>query len=396
MINWIKNIGPASLVAAAFIGPGTVTVCTLAGYNHGYDLLWALLFSVLATIILQEMAARIGIVSGQGLGEALRSQLTSTVGKIFSIVLVLSAIVVGNAAYEAGNLSGAVLGLDYFISGQYWSLWPLIIGSIAFIFLFIGSYKVLEKLLVSLVIIMSICFVLTAIMTLPSVTAILRGLFIPKVSESNLIGIIGLIGTTVVPYNLFLHASLVNEKWHGKSIAAVRKDTIISIGLGGIISMAIVVCAAAVQQAEVNSARDLAIGLEPLLGRYAGLAIAIGLFAAGITSAITAPLAAAYAASGILGWKKSMKSLKFRSVWMCILILGMIFSSLGIRPVQVIQFAQVANGLLLPLIAGFVLWIVNRSAVMGDATNKVWQNIAGIIVLILTVVLGAKSIWSML
>ena len=342
------------------------------------------------------MAARIGIVSGQGLGEALRSQLTSTVGKIFSIVLVLSAIVVGNAAYEAGNLSGAVLGLDYFISGQDWSIWPLIIGSIAFIFLFIGSYKVLEKLLVSLVIIMSICFVLTAIMTLPSITAILRGLFIPKVSESNLIGIIGLIGTTVVPYNLFLHASLVNEKWHGKSIAAVRKDTIISIGLGGIISMAIVVCAAAVQQAEVNSARDLAIGLEPLLGRYAGLAIAIGLFAAGITSAITAPLAAAYAASGILGWKKSMKSLKFRSVWMCILILGMIFSSLGIRPVQVIQFAQVANGLLLPLIAGFVLWIVNRSAVMGDATNKVWQNIAGIIVLILTVVLGAKSIWSML
>lgn len=396
MINWIKNIGPASLVAAAFIGPGTVTVCTLAGYHHGYDLLWALLFSVVATIFLQEMAARIGIVSGHGLGEALRSQLTGNFGKILSIVLVLSAIVVGNAAYEAGNLSGAVLGLDYFFSGEGWNFWPLLIGSIAFVFLYLGSYKALEKLLVTLVIIMSICFVMTALMTAPSIMDILKGLFIPKISDSNLLSIIGLIGTTVVPYNLFLHASLVNEKWQGKSIAAVRKDTIISIGLGGVISMAIVVCAAAVQHVEVNSAGDLAKGLEPLLGKYAGLAIAIGLFSAGITSAITAPLAAAYAASGILGWKKNLKSGKFRAVWMFILILGMIFSSLGIRPVQVIQFAQVANGLLLPLIAVFVLWIVNRPAVMGDATNKSWQNIIGLLVVFLTVILGAKSIWSML
>ena len=102
--------GPGALVAAAFIGPGTVTACTLAGANFGYALIWALVFATVATVVLQDMSARLGIAGGMGLGEALVAPGTPAALKWLSIVLVLAALALGNAAYEAGNLSGGALG----------------------------------------------------------------------------------------------------------------------------------------------------------------------------------------------------------------------------------------------------------------------------------------------
>ena len=133
MKNRLRSIGPAALVTAAFIGPGTITTCTLAGAGYGYSLLWALLFSVIATIVLQEMAARLGIVTRKGLGEALKTQFPKGAGRIISVILVLSAIGIGNAAYETGNILGGALGLDA-LFGEL-RLWGPLIGIIAFIFL---------------------------------------------------------------------------------------------------------------------------------------------------------------------------------------------------------------------------------------------------------------------
>ncbi|TFH34161.1 MAG: divalent metal cation transporter, partial [Bacteroidia bacterium] len=110
--NRLKSVGPASLVAAAFIGPGTVTTCSIAGSKFGYTLLWALLFSVAATLILQEMSARLGVIGQKGLGEALRDEFKKPLGRIISVLLVLSAIAIGNAAYETGNILGGVMGLE--------------------------------------------------------------------------------------------------------------------------------------------------------------------------------------------------------------------------------------------------------------------------------------------
>ena len=112
MRNYFKNIGPGPLIAAAFIGPGTVTVCTLAGVGFGYALLWAMTVSTLSTIILQEMASRLGIVSRNGLSETLRMELKNPWLKGLVMLITISAIGVGNAAYEAGNITGGVLGLE--------------------------------------------------------------------------------------------------------------------------------------------------------------------------------------------------------------------------------------------------------------------------------------------
>jgi Mn2+/Fe2+ NRAMP family transporter len=187
----------------------------------------------------------------------------------------------------------------------------------------------------------------------------------------------------------------VREKWNSlDDLASVRRDTFLSIGLGGIISIAIIISAAAISTTEVKDALDLAKGLEPLYGQSAKYLMGIGLFAAGITSAITAPLAAAYVANSCFGWNARVKDLRFRIVWMVVLFIGVITLSFGIRPIVIIQFAQVANGLLLPIIGIILIWIVNKASVLGNFKNSIWQNVSAIIIIIVVIALGAKSIFN--
>lgn len=383
------------LVAAAFIGPGTVTACTLAGVGFGYGLLWAMLLSVIATIVLQEMAARLGIITQKGLAEVIREELRTPVIRFLVIGIILVAIVVGNAAYEGGNIGGATLGLEAIFGENFLFLYPYIIGAVAFVLLYLGSYKTLEKVFITLVLLMSLSFLVAAIMTKPDLEEVFRGLFMPSVPENSILTIIALVGTTVVPYNLFLHASLVSEKWKSASdLEYAKRDTLLSVGLGGLVSMAIIIAATAITSQEVTSVFGLAQGLEPLYGRAARYFMGVGLFAAGITSAITAPLAAAYVANSCFGWKAGFKDLRFRIVWILILIIGVLTLSLDITPLEIIKFAQVANGILLPLIAIFLLWIVNKSSVMGKFKNTIWHNIMSMLIIGLVLVLGIKSIFS--
>lgn len=393
------SIGPGALVAAAFIGPGTVTTCTISGSSFGYTLLWALTLSTIATASLQEMSARLGLISGQGLAESIKQELKRPWLKWVAIALIISAIVLGNSAYEAGNISGSVLGLNAIfpdtlvkIGASNINLMVPLIGLIAFALLFIGNYKVIERVLIGLVILMSISFLITAILTNPDLIAVLEGLFVPKQPDGSLFTIIGLIGTTVVPYNLFLHASLVNERWNGAAdLSKSRKDTYISIFIGGLISIAIVICAASISSGEITTSNDLAKALEPTFGSSANYLLGIGLFSAGITSAITAPMAAAYVARGCFGWTGNLKSWNFRVVWMFILGIGVIVSMTNFNPIKVIEFAQIANGLLLPIIAIFLLWIVNKPSIMGTHVNSRIQNALGLIIIAITLILCFKT-----
>lgn len=388
-----KNSGPGVLIAAAFIGPGTVTACILAGVGFGYALLWAMVLSIVATIVLQGMAARLGIVTQQGLADVIKQELKTKWLRFGVVGIILAAIVVGNAAYEAGNLGGAVLGMQALFGNEYSLGYPYIIGSIAFFLLYLGSYKVLEKVFVALVLVMSFSFILTALLTGPNLLAVLEGLFVPKIPQDGILTIIALVGTTVVPYNLFLHASLVSEKWKTiDGLPAARRDTIVAVVLGGFVSICIIISAAVITNTEVNTVMDMAQALEPLYGASARYFMGAGLFAAGITSAITAPLAAAYVANSCFGWKANLKDIRFRSVWMLILGLGIFFLSFNIKPIEIIKFAQIANGILLPIIAVFLLWVVNRTSVMGAYKNTRFQNILGILIIALAIILGAKSI----
>ena len=393
----MKNWGPGFLIAAAFIGPGTVTTCILAGNQFGPQLLWALLFSLLATLVLQEMSARLGLVTGLGLTKAIQKTLRSSFLKKTLLSLIAISILLGNTAYEAGNLGGATLGLEVLLGVEGSKYYPLFVGLAAFGVLWWGNLRYLEYLFLGLVALMSICFMTTAILVKPDLAAVLNGLLIPSLPEGSLFYVIALIGTTVVPYNLFLHASLVREKWSSvKDLKKVRSDMGISLVLGGIISMAIVLSASAMGGKEINTALDLAQSLEPLLGKVAKTAISLGLIAAGFTSAMTAPLAAAYVAQGCFGWSSDTKTPAFRGIWISVLASGVLALSFSFRPIQIIQLAQFANGLLLPMIAVVLVWTMNQQKILGEYKNNGLQNLMGFLIIFITLLLGTRSVLGVL
>ena len=395
-MKWSRDIGPGVLIAAAFIGPGTVTLCTIAGASFGYSLIWAIILSTFSTIILQEMSLRIGLVTRMNLAEVIRTSIKSKILNRFIILLIISSILIGNTAYEAGNITGASLGISAIINYESINYIPVFIGLIAFVILYQGDYKILEKSLVSLVIVMSISFFITAIMTKPDITNLLKGIFKPQVNSSNLIVVLGLIGTTVVPYNIFLHSSLVSEKWNSiEKLKVARIESFISILLGGLVSLSIIITAASVSNQNVTGVIDLAKGLEPLYGKFAIYFLGLGLFASGITSSITAPLAAAYVAKSCFGWKNSLKSKRFRLVWIFILITGVFVSMIKINPIEIIKFAQFSNSLLLPIIAIILLWLINDKNIISSKFNYKYQNIFGFLIVIISLVLGIKGLISL-
>jgi Mn2+/Fe2+ NRAMP family transporter len=187
------------------------------------------------------------------------------------------------------------------------------------------------------------------------------------------------------------------KKWQSvKQLSQARKDLVISIPLGGLISMAILSTAATAfygQQLSITSAADLAPSLQPLFGDMASLFIGIGLFSAGISSAVTAPLAAAFALSDILNLSESLHSSTFKSSWIIVLLLGVLGASLGFKPVAIILFDQVANGILLPIVTVFLLWIMNIE-LLGEYKNNVWQNILGIIDILVSLLLSGRRLMS--
>ncbi|MAJ53136.1 MAG: hypothetical protein CBC39_03960 [Cellvibrionales bacterium TMED79] len=395
MANKVKGFGPGAMIAAAFIGPGTVTTATLAGGNFGFTLLWAIGFSVIATLTLQEMTARLGAVAQVGLGEAIAARTNNTPLRWPAALLVIAAIVVGNAAYEAGNITGAGAGLPSWTLSAV-NIWPLIIGLAAFFILNKQGSYFLEQTLGALVVAMALVFVGTALYLQPSVLAIAKGLFVPSLPENASLLILGIIGTTVVPYNLYLHASVIKRhSKEGMTLADARRDILVSVIGGGVITLCIAVTAAVVMHGaaiKTSSFTQLAPTLAPVLGSASPLVLGVGFFAAGLSSAITAPLAAAYAVTEVLNLDAKERDRAFKWTWRLVLAFGVIVASLSLRPIELIVFAQFTNGILLPITAAFILWIANDQALLGKHRNTPFNNAMGLFVLTVTCVLGLRSV----
>ena len=402
MIKKIKNIGPGLIITSAFIGPGTVTLCSLSGIEFGYSLIWCVIFSIIATCYLQELSSRLGIISRKGLSDVLKENKNQLIKKSSYLLIVLS-LFIGNTAYESGNISGTVMGLETFLGSGLINnspisinIYPILIGIILVGIILVGSYNVFEKLLVGLVFIMSITFIITAILSKPSLSDLISGLK-PSVDKTNYLYVIGLIGTTVVPYNLFLHSYIAKKKW--KTIEDYKlsiPDTIISILIGGIISISIIITAASnnhlINGSNIKNAIDLGGQLTPYLGDFSKYFISIGLFSAGITSSITAPIATSYALSGIFNYKAEWKDKNFKIVAIIIILFGIIFSSINYSPIIIIKLAQFINGLFLPLISIFLLWAINQKKIMGNYINSIGYNLLGIVIIMVSILIGLKSL----
>ena len=365
-----------AVIAAAFIGPGTVTTAAKAGAEHGYQLLWALTFSTIACLLLQEMSSRSYLVTGKQLGERIRLEFPS----VWLRGILAAAILLGGIAYEAGNLLGAASGIDIASETSGWSTTAsiLVIGVLATITLWNQNSQTIAKRLGFFVIVLGILILAVVAQQDHPVSDWVPALFRLSLPEGSGWLILGLIGTTIVPYNLFLGGSIGK----GQSIKDMRLGLGIAILLGGVISMAILMAATGLEgEFSFEGLQDL---VSRQVGSFGGVAIGAGLGIAGFTSAITAPWASALAVGTLFPeWNSPQR---FRIIWALVLGSGILFGLSGIKPIPVIVMAQAFNGLALPLIGIILLIMMNRN--MAAHQNGWLGNLAGLFVTGVTLILG--------
>lgn len=379
-----------SIISAAFIGPGTVTTAAQAGASFQLQLVWALVFSTLATIVLQEAAARITLASGKSLGAIVAAQYPGRFGQRVRWGLFL-AVAFGCAAYQAGNLLGAVSGL---MLVSTFSRAALLLGTalIAIVLLWQGNTQTITRLLAAIVAVMGIAFIGTAVLQQDyGPGQVMISTFQAGMPEGSALLVIGLVGTTIVPYNLFL-ASGISQ---GQSMVEMRWGIGLAVLIGGIISVAILITGTQVEGDFTFAALSEAV--EYKLGKHTGLLVAFGLFAAGLSSAVTAPFAAAITAKSLLendaaDWRQ--RSRNFRLVWIIVMGIGLFFGLLDVQPIPAIILAQALNGVLLPLVVAFLILAINgRSLLSPQHLNRPWQNLLSLLILAITCFLGINNIW---
>jgi Mn2+/Fe2+ NRAMP family transporter len=386
----LLNILFWSVIAAAFIGPGTVTTAARAGSDFRFALAWALVFSTLACLVLQEASGRITVLTGNELGGAIRGRFARSRWGAPVPVLATVGILLGCAAYEAGNLLGGVAGMRLMVDTSPAQL-TLVTGVAAALLLATGNTRWIARILGAMVAVLGVVFLVTAVRLRPDLGELLGGLLVPRIPVGSTVLVLGLVGTTVVPYNLFLGSALARD---GR-LEEMRWGLAVAVIGGGLISLGVLVVGSALGGG--LEYERLAAVLGDRLGPGAEASLAVGLFAAGFTSAITAPLAAAITARSLLGedhdprWTE--RSLRYRAVWLGVLVTGMAFGIADVRPIPVIIIAQAFNGLLLPLIAVF-LWITvnDRDLLGGEAVNKRFQNLVMGAVVLACVGLGLRGL----
>lgn len=370
-----------SVISAAFIGPGTVTTAASVGAQFQLDLLWAVTFSTIACVVLQEVSARLAIVSGLTMGQALTRSYGEKRG-IWLKFLLGGPVILGCAAYEAGNILGGMSGLQLFIPIE--ARWLTIaLTAVVVIVLWTDRREVIGWLMTFLVGLMGIAFIYLALGRPFGLDAYVFHSFTPAVPSGSELLVLGLIGTTIVPYNVFLGYGVSK----GQTVPLMRIGLTISVVIGGGITAAILIAGTAV--APFGSFAELSDSLRAAMGTLGPAALGVGLFAAGFSSAITSPYAASIIASSVFAWDKS----KQRWIWLAVVLTGFAFGISGVRPIPVILVVQALNGLVLPLLTAFLILLVNdKSLIPPTYRPSLFYN--GILLLIFATVLmmGIHSI----
>lgn len=387
-LNWghrFANIILWSVIAAAFIGPGTVTTAGKAGATYGASLIWALVFSTIATILLQEGVARIFMATGRPLGTLIAEQYQR---RSWLPVFLFICLLTGCAAYEAGNILGAVAGLDL-MSRVSRPVWVILIVMIAFILLWQGNLKQITRILGTMVALMGFSFLLASSQVDLSWSAIGSGALIPQLPAGSALLVVALIGTTIVPYNLFLGSRLGT----GQTLNEMRWGLGIAVTLGGIISIAVLVVGTA-----IDGSFSFAALADQLAGTGSGWVrylFGIGLAGAGISSAITAPLATAIAGRTLFpdrpAWQP--EGLFFKLSWMLVLGVGLLFGLLDVKPIPVIILAQALNGILLPVVTIFLFFVISNVRIIPpEYRNSQIHNLLFVMITLVTTFLGIYQI----
>ncbi|MGH9481011.1 MAG: Nramp family divalent metal transporter [Terriglobales bacterium] len=395
ILPFLLILGPGFITANVDNDPGGILTYSQAGANYGYLLLWTLIPTTIALIVIQEMAARMGAVTGKGLSDLIREEFGFRA--TFFAMIVLGLADFGNIVSE---FSGLALGMGLFHVLKWISV-PL--GALLIWLLVVkGRYRKVEMVLIGFSLIY-FSYAFSAALAHPDWGEALKQMVLPTGLQFHgeyVVMVIGLIGTTITPWmQFYLQASVVEKGIGKKEYPLSRWDVISGCFITEIVSFFIIVACAATLYVhgnrDVNNMADVALALRPLAGRYAELLFAIGLINAALLSAAILPLATAYNICEGLGFesgvdKRFWEAPAFYGLYTLLIVAGAGFVLVPHLPlVQVILYSQVANGILLPFVLVFMLLLINREKVMGEYRNSWFANAiawsTSVVIVILTI-----------
>jgi NRAMP (natural resistance-associated macrophage protein)-like metal ion transporter len=381
LLIFLSIVGPGIITGSVDNDAGGITTYSVAGATYGYRLLWTLIPSFIALLTVQEMNARMGIVTGKGLADLIRENFGVKITFYIFVFLLIADI--GNTATEFAGVAGSmmVLGISKYISVPLAAVgvWILVVK---------GNYKISEKVFL-LFSVFLLSYVVSAIMAKPHWGEIGTALVTPTIQWDGeyLATVLGLVGTTVAPWMQFYMQSSVIEK--GIKIGDYR-FTVWDVVLGCIATVAvaffiIVSCAATlhVNGVHIHEAKDAAMALGPLAGALASEVFAFGLFVASVFSAAILPLATAFYVCEAFGFeagidKRFSEAPQFYSLFTLIIFIAVIIILIPNAPLIAITiWTQVLNAILLPVVLICMMIIVNKREIMEEYVNKPYQNIIG-------------------
>lgn len=393
--DYVKSVGPAAVVAAGIVGPGTVTAFTVAGADFQYAAIWIVVIAAIATYIFQAPAAKLFSVSELTLMQATRQYISKLVA-----VAMFGAAFIGAIAFQAGNFIGAGLALNYLVPGISVGLSATIATALAIAITWVGIYRLLENIMRAIIVLMVAAFLITAFASGPSGSSIILDGFSFSTLGGDWMLIGALLATTVPPTVALAYSTFLKKKQQSNQIPNARRlklslfDLRLNTALVGLIGVGIVVTAGTViypTGRTVESAADMAYQLTPLLGRFAGVLFALGIFSAGISSGLYHASLQPSLFNESLGRDDIANSLTSRTLSLIVLVVPLFFVWLfGSSPVALIVTAQAVNAVVLPLVVVVILVLTNKAAVFGAQRFGLWRSVPLGVVAALTIALGIR------
>lgn len=393
LLIFLSVIGPGVITGSVDNDAGGITTYSVAGAKYGYGMLWTLLPSFIALLTVQEMNARMGIVTGKGLADLIRENFGVRITFYVFILLLIAGI--GNTATEFAGVAGSmmVFNVDKYISVPLsaMAVWILVVK---------GNYKISEKIFLFFSVFL-LSYIVSAVLAKPDWGEIGKEMIAPTIQWDNayVTTVLGLVGTTVAPWMQFYMQSSVIEK--GIKIADY-KYTIWDVVAGCVITVVvaffiIVSCAATlhVNGIQINEAKDAAMALKPFAGALASQVFAFGLFVASVFSAAILPLATAFIICEAFGFeagidKKFSDAPQFYTLFTFTILIAVGIILLPNAPLIAITiWTQVLNAVLLPVVLICMMLIINKPEIMGEYTNKRYQNTIGWTTSIVLIILSA-------
>lgn len=380
--RWIAILGPGMIAGAVSNDAGSIATYSQAGAQYGYDLLWVILIITVSLIVVQEMAARLGAATGRGLLDLIRERFG-----IGAALLAVVVVLIADGGLVVSEFVGIGAAAELFGVSRYIAV-P--VAAVLLAYLILGaSYNRIERVFILMALVF-LAYPAAALLAHPAPLAILRGTFVPTIHRdpNYLLLLVGLIGTTISPYQQVFQQSTVVEKGVARRhYGDERLDTIVGMVLSSLVSFFIIVATAATLHyagvTQITSAADAARALEPVLGPAAKTIFAIGLLGASLMAAAILPLATAYSVGETFGFPKGM-NLDFRrarifyGLFAVMIVVGAGIALIPNLPViQLLVGIQVLNGVLLPVILVFMLRLSNDARLMGNLRNSRGYNLVG-------------------